>query len=107
MLTGGVTISDAPGRVAPPVGYVYGGGIDPRGIGRGQVAATFRVTLVVGRSDAPAASAALGDLTLLALSVLQDLNGWQIGEVGPDAIRTIAGAEYLSADVTASSMIDL
>jgi len=107
MLTGGVAISDAPGRIAPPVGYIYGDGIDPRGIGRGQVAASFRVTLVVGHPDAPAASAALGVLTLLALSVLQDLNGWQVGEVRPDAVRTIAGALFLSADVTASAMIDI
>jgi hypothetical protein len=107
MATGGVVISDAPGRIAPPVGYIYGDGIDPRGIGRGQVAASFRVTLVVGRADAPAASAALGALTILALTALRNINGWQVGEVRPDAIRSIAGADYLTADVTASAMIDV
>jgi hypothetical protein len=105
--TGGVTLSDAPGRVAPPVALIFGGGIDPSHAMRREMLATFRITAVAGRADATAMSAALGELVLKILAVVNGLAGWVVGNVSPDLERSIAGGQYLTADISVSTFVSV
>lgn len=105
--TGGISIADSPGRQAAPFGLIYGAGIDPRGVGRGQVVASFRVTLCAARADERAASEELGAMQLVALGVIRELAEFALGATGPDVIRTVEGIQYLTSDVACSAMVDL
>ncbi len=107
LVAGGVTCTDAPGDAQPPYAVLVQAGSDLEGIGRGQVAFDWRITLVAG--DYLVASSALNLDALMATttSILRLMDGWRITGLGAASIRDIAGALYLTADVTASAMIDL
>lgn len=102
-----VRASDDPGAVEPPVTYIYGDGSDLVGVGRGQVRYGFRLVLVAGLREAPYASSTLGTLAELVITTLRALAGWQLGPLSADVVRTIAGGEYLTADLSVSTMVDL
>lgn len=102
-----VTASDAAGRDTPPYVLMYGGGIDPRDTMRGQMRASVRIVAIAAKADAGAASVQLAGLVESVLAVLRALAGWRIDGVSSDLRRIIAGAEYLSADISASCMIDV
>jgi hypothetical protein len=107
LVAGGVSVTNAPGRVSPPVAVLIAAGSDLEGVGRGQVAYGFRVVLVAGAADADASALRLDELVGDAIAVLRNLDGWRLTTVGATSTRDIAGALYLTADVTASAMIDL
>lgn len=103
-----IRVDDDPGSVAPPCVYIYNGGVsDMRRIGMGKVPWSFRVVCRPSTNTEKVASAGVGALVIAVLTVLRALPGWEVGEVTPDIMRTTAGSDYLSADVTATTMIDL
>lgn len=91
----------------PPYVLVAGGGIEMTHVVRGQAPATFRARCVAGAWDDAAAAAILDEQKLSVLGVLLALTGWRMLPVGDDVIRDYAGSMYLTADVSASRMIDL
>ena len=107
LVAGGVSTSNAPGRVSPPVAVLVAAGSDLEGIGRGQVPFGYRIVLVAGAADADASALRLDELVTDTIAVLRSLDGWRIDNLGSASVRDVAGALYLSADVTAYAMIDL
>ena len=91
----------------PPYVLVAGGGIDAEHIIRGQTEATFRSVLVAGGFEDTKSAAELDALKLGALGVLRALAGWRLGTIGGDGIRSFSGGDYLSAEASASRMIDV
>ncbi len=107
-LTGAsIRCSDSPGDTAAPVVHIFGNGSDMRGVGRGQVRYSFRLVLQPEGGTTAVASSNLGVMVAAVVAVLRTLTGFEVGEVTPDTLRTIAGSDFLSADVTALTMIDL
>lgn len=102
-----LSATETPGSKPPPYVAVLGGGVDFGHIVRGSVLSTWRLACVAGLADAKASVAQLDALKLSAIGMLLTLAGWQLGEVRPDGIRSYAGSDYLTADVTASRYIDL
>jgi hypothetical protein len=100
----GVRVSTRPGAEAVPYALIYGQAIAARPGPGGTRLATFRVVLVAGKADQAAMTAELGDLAVRVLTALWALAGWAVGDVGPDTIRTLGGADHLTADVTASAL---
>lgn len=90
-----------------PYVLVAGGGIDAAHVMRGQALATFRSILVAGAWDDAASATTLDALKLATLDVLIGLAGWQVGSLGSDGLRSFAGGDYLSAEWSASRMIDI
>lgn len=107
LVAAGVRSGDDPGAIAAPCALVFGAGSDMTGIGRGQVAVEFRVTMLGGLSDAHAAGAELATLEGTVLTVARALAGWQVGPLSGDQIRTVAGGDYLSADLALTTTVDL
>lgn len=103
----GIRATDTPGGRDLPYVLVAGDGIELTHLVRGQGTATFRATCIAGAWDDSAAALALDELKLDVLGVLRALPGWRVNSVGRDGIRTYAGAELLTADCSASRMIDL
>jgi len=99
--------SDSPGDTAAPVVHIFGNGSDMRGVGRGQVRYGFRLVLQPEGGNPAVESANLGAMVEAVCAVIRSLSGWEVGEVGPDTIRTLAGADFLSADVTALVQVEL
>lgn len=108
LVNGAVDVAPTPGRVASPCVLVFGNGIaDLRGVGRGQLPAGFRLVLVAGRADQEATAAMLDALTLVVLGILRELEGWRLGEIRPDTIRTFGAGDYLTRDLTTAVMVDI
>jgi hypothetical protein len=107
LATAGVPMAGAPGEKAAPYGVVYGDGIGAEHIVRGQALARFRVTLLAGRFDYAASQEALELLKLAAIQTVRGLAGWQFIEVRRDALASVAGGQFLAADVVAARMVEL
>jgi hypothetical protein len=107
LTTAGVPIGKAPGEIAPPSGVIFGDGIDLAHVGRGQIEARFRATLLSGKWDQAAAADGLRTLVLVALGAIRSLAGWRLVEVRRDTVIDIAGGSYLAADVIASRFVDI
>lgn len=105
--TANLRATDTPGGMDPPYVAVLGDGIDLSHIIRGQTPARFRAACIAGKADASGSVADLDALKLDVLVVLRALPGWALGEVRGDGIRTYGGSDLLTADVTASRMIDI
>ena len=93
--------------VTPPGVIVYGDGVDPAHIVRGQMEAGFRLTFVGGAWDGAASSSALRGVIAAALPILAGLAGWRLGSVTPDSVVRIAGSTLLGADMPLSRMVDI
>ena len=91
----------------PPYILVAGGGIDPQHIIRGQAEASFRSILVAGGFEDAKSANELDTLKLAALDVVRDLAGWRLDTIGGDGLRSFSGGDYLSAELSASRMIDI
>lgn len=101
---GGVAV----GGPAVPFVLIFGDGItDPRGLGRGQTPARFRIALFAGRPDAAASADALAALIAATLTVIRALAGWAFLELRGDRRRILGTSDYLSADVIVSAMVDI
>lgn len=101
-------VTDTPGTIAAPYLAVLGGGADLGGrIVTGRIAATFRVAMIAGAADQSAAVAELDAMKQAVMSALRALAGWQLGELRPDGIRTFAGADFLTADLEAVTLVTL
>ena len=103
----GIKATDVAGGKAVPYVLVAGAGIDLSRVISGRVEATFRAICVAGGWDEGTAIEALDAMKLGVLSVLAGLAGWRLGEVGRDGIRSFSGSDLLTADVSASRLIDL
>jgi hypothetical protein len=103
--TAGVTVSPALGRIAPPCAVIFGNGIDPTHLLRGQAEAGYRVMLEAGRADQEVSALELGDMVLAAIAAIRSLAGWRLGTIGVDTIRVIGAAEILTADVVGHSFV--
>lgn len=103
---GGIATSLGAAGLEPPGAVIYANGIpDLRGIGRTGIRASWRATLLASSWDSAGAAAELNALRATTLGILVGLDGWQIDEVGPDAIVPIAGADLLGCDVIASRLV--
>lgn len=105
LVAASIRCSDSPGDTAAPVVHIFGNGSDMHGIARGQVRFGFRLVLQPEGGTPALASANLGVMVEAVCAVLRALAGFEVGEVSPDVMRTLAGSEFLSADVTAFTMI--
>ena len=102
-----IAATDTPGARDVPYVLVSGDGIDAAHIVRGQAVATFRALCIAGAWDGHAVVDELDSLKLATLTVVRELEAWRFGSVGRDGIRTFGGSELLTADVSASRMIDI
>jgi hypothetical protein len=100
----GARVSSRPGAEAVPYALIYGQGVAARPGPGGSRYATFRIVLVAGKADQAAMTAELGELVVRVLTALWGRAGWVVGDAGPDTIRTLGGADYLTADVTATAL---
>jgi len=107
LIAGGVSCTDTPGDAQPPYAILVQAGSDLDGIGRGQVAFGWRVTLVAGDYLVATSATALDSLMSTSTTVLRLMDGWRLTSMSAASIRDLAGGLYLTADVTASAMIDL
>lgn len=104
LVAAGVPVARSPG---PKAAVIFGDGMDLEHIGRGQAEATFRVVLIAGKFDVAASTTELDAAKLRALTAVRGLDGWRLGEIRRDTVVTIAGGQYLAADVTASRFVDI
>lgn len=107
LVAAGVPVATHPGAKAPPCALIYGDGMDLGHVTRGQVRARFRITLLAGAWAQDVATSLLDPMKLAALSAARGLAGWQLDESRRDAVASIAGGNYLAADVVASCMVDI
>jgi hypothetical protein len=91
----------------PPYVLVQGNGVDMAHITRSEALADFRIMCIAGASDSSKSAESLDALKLVVIQTVRALAGWRLGNVGRDGIRTYGGGEYLTADCSASRMIDL
>jgi hypothetical protein len=106
LTTAGVRATSTPGN-DPPYVLVQGAGIDMGHITRSEALSDWRLMCVAGASDSTQSAASLDTLKLAVIQTLRALAGWRLGNVGRDGIRTYGGGEYLTAECSASRMIDL
>lgn len=78
-----------------------------RGVGRGQVAYEFRLVLQPEGGTPAVASSNLGTMVEAVVAVVRALKDFQVGPVSQDVMRQLGGNDFLSADVTVRTMIDL
>ena len=107
LVADGVRCSVEYGGIEPPCAVVFSEGAELASIGRGQVPWTYRVTLLAGGMDASGVAAELDTLRGTALGTVQALAGWRVDRLGRDAIRQVAGASILAADLFLTRMIDI
>lgn len=99
----GTAVGSAAAPIDPPACYVYSNGSDLTPMGGSGIEWGFRVTCAVGyQGDDDVASDALATLVAAKLTILWALAGWRVLGVGPDQLRTIAGGEQFTADITVS-----
>lgn len=101
----GLVVSPTLGRLSPPCVVIFGDGIDPAHLARGQVKAGLRSMVVAARADSEVAIADLGEMVLAALGAIRGLADWELGTIGVDTIRKVNQVEYLTADVTAHRFV--
>ena len=106
LTTASVRATSTPGN-DPPYVLVQGAGIDMSHITRSEALADFRIMCVAGASDMAQSALTLDTLKLAVVQTLRALGSWRLGNVGRDGIRTYGGGEYLTAECSASRMIDL
>lgn len=107
IVSAGGKVSTNPGDTAPPCYYIFGGGAsDFRRVAAGKVPFTFRIVCHPPSQNEMVASEQLASMVLALISAIRSLAGWQLGEVSADVIRRVGGSDFLSADVTASTLID-
>lgn len=107
IVAAGGVVADNPGGTAPPCYYIFGGGAsDFRRAAAGKAEFTFRVVCHPPSSNEMVASSELAGMIQTLITALKSLAGWQLGEVSADVIRRVGGSDFLSADVTASTLID-
>ena len=104
--TAGVRAVDSP-IGDPPYVLVGGGGIAMTHVTIAKAPATIRARCVAGAWEAAGVQAILDELIQDTLAVLRAMTGWQMLPVGQDEIRRFTGGDYLTADVSASRMIDI
>lgn len=90
----------------PPYAFVTRTGLAPTRIVAGQGDMEFTVRLVAGAFDSEAAADQLDKDLQTTLETIRGLDGWVVGEVGPDAGRDYQGGTYLTADVATSRRVD-
>ena len=95
------------GKPVPYVLIAQGGISDPSHVVRGELLADFRMIFLAGPPDSERAVTDLDDMKTQCISQLRLLEGWRLGSMGADGIRTYAGGQFLSADLTASRFIAL
>lgn len=96
-----------PGSIAPPYVLIAGDGAASDHIVRGAAMSTWRVVLCAGGWEADTTAGVLDAMKDEAIAALRELDGWQVGELGRDGIRTFAGSELLTAELRGVRMIDL
>ena len=96
----------APGGEVPYV-YVAGDGGNVTRLLAGLVQTDWRLILVGGAWDEEAAATELDTLKQSVLETLRALDGWAVGELGRDGARDWAGGLYLTADISASRLVDV
>lgn len=107
-LTGaGIRATEDLGGVAVPCVIVSGSGVDVGHIGRGQVAAGYRLALLSGAWDAAGASRGLAALTDDVLAVLRALEGFAVGDVTADTIIRVAGSDLYGAFIPLRRLADV
>ena len=105
--TAGVEAKTSPGG-DPPYVYVRADGVpDVSHVVRGTVLGTWAAVCVGGGWTDEGAALELDTLKMAVLTALRSLDGWKLGDIGRDGIRSHQGAELLTADVTANRYVDL
>jgi hypothetical protein len=103
-----MAVADVPGQAAPPCAVIFGEGAgDLEHIGRGQLTASFRITLLSGGWDLEASGRVLTGLVQSAIGVVLALPSWRLDAIRRDTTIDIAGGRMLGADVIASRMVDI
>lgn len=106
LIAAGVRGETAPTADAP-YALVLRDGVTPARVVAGQVDAAFTVRLVAGAWDSGAAADQLDADLQATLQAIRELDGWVLGDVGPDAGRDYQGSTYLTADVACSRRVDI
>jgi hypothetical protein len=102
-----IAVSRTPGGKVPPCALIYGDGFDFAHLLRGEVRARFRITLLAGAWAQDVATELLDPMKLGAVTAVRGLAEWQLDEGRRDAVASIAGGQYLAADVVASRMVTI
>ena len=95
------------GKRQPPYVAVIGEGVDSEHVIRGEVEASFRLAMIAGGWDEEAAVKQLDTMKHAVLTAVRGLTGYRIGALGRDGRRSIAGADYLAADLVVSAHITI
>ena len=96
------------GAQALPTVRIFLGGATTDHLVRGQVPATFRLVIIGGSyGDGDGASIALATAAGTVLGTLRDLEGWTVGDLGPERVARHAGGDVLVAELSAVRMTDL
>lgn len=109
LTTAGIRVTRDPAGLpaAAPAAILFGDGVDTGHIGRGQVVAGFRILLVAGAWDGASMADVLAGLVSTVLSALRVLDGWPVGEVGPDAAVTVGSNRLLGCDIRTATVVDV
>ena len=108
LVAASIRCSDSPGDTAAPVVHIFGNGTpDMRHVVRGQVEYEFQLVLQPEGGTPAIASVNLGLMAEAVIVVLRNLAGFKVGPISQDVMRTLAGSDFLSVDITTSTMIDL
>src|SRR4026207_876987 len=89
LVAGSIPVAGAPGPAAPPCAILFGDGLaDLEHIQRGQVVASFRITVLAGGWEQAETGRTLTGLVQQTVTVVRALAGWRLDEVRRD--NTIA-----------------
>jgi hypothetical protein len=107
LTTAGIRVTRDPAGLpaAAPAAILFGDGVDTGHIGRGQVIAGFRIMLVAGAWDGSSMADILAGLVSTCLTALRAMDGWPVGEVGPDSAVTVGSNRLLGCDVRTATMV--
>jgi hypothetical protein len=107
LTTAGIRVTRDPAGLpaAAPAAILFGDGVDTGHIGRGQVVAGFRILLVAGAWDGASMADILAGLVSTALTCLRAMDGWPVGEVGPDSAVTVGSNRLLGCDIRTATMV--
>jgi len=95
------------GKRQPPYVAVIGDGIAFDQVVRGEVEASFRLAMIAGGWDEEAAVKQLDTMKHSVMTAVRALAGYTIGPLGRDGRRSIAGADYLAADLTVTATVTI
>lgn len=94
--------------MAPPGCMVFSSGSDLAGLGGSNVEWRYRVTCYVGwHSDSADTEDDLAATVQAKLVILRAFAGWRVLSVGPSVVRSLAGGDHLTADITVSTPVTL